>query len=161
VQINLKKILLVVLSSTLMGLAYNYLSPGGVGLFAYNHKKLLAAEMLGTDATEPKQIHVKEAFDLYNADVVFLDAREPEDFKSGHIKNAVNIFADDFETYRGRLKNILPDEPVVTYCGGTDCDLSIVLATKLSRLGYKKIFIFFGGWNEWTEAGYPTEKSGK
>jgi rhodanese-related sulfurtransferase len=160
-KLNFKILIIILTASILMGLVYNYLSPGGVGIFTYDHKKLLTAGLLGSDTAEPKQIHLQEAFDLYNGDVIFLDAREPEDYELGHIKNAVNIYADDFETYSGRLKKISPDEPVVTYCGGTDCDLSIVLGTKLSRLGYKKIFVFFGGWNEWTEAGYPTEKAVK
>ena len=156
-KIDYKRLLIILTGAVLLGLTYNYLSPAGVGIFSYNHKKIITSEILGANTAEPKQIHLKDAFDLYNADVIFLDAREPEDYKLGHIKNAINVYADDFETYRKKLENISHDEPVVTYCSGSDCDLSIVLGTKLSRLGYKKIFVFFGGWNEWEKASYPVE----
>ena len=157
-KIDYKRVFYIVLGAFILGIVYNYFSPNGVKLLSYDHKKIITAGILGNDtAAEPKQIHLKDAFDLYNADVVFLDAREPEDYKLGHIKNAINVYADDFETYRKKLENISHDEPVVTYCSGSDCDLSIVLGTKLSRLGYKKIFVFFGGWNEWKKASYPVE----
>jgi rhodanese-related sulfurtransferase len=157
-KIDYKRLFIIVAGAVLLGLSYNYFSASGVGVFSYNHKKIITAEILGANTAEPKQIHVKEAFELYNANVIFLDAREPEDYKLGHIKGAVNIYADDFESFRDKLKSVPHDEPVVTYCSGSDCDLSIVLGTKLSRLGYKKIFVFFGGWNEWKQASYPVEK---
>jgi hydroxyacylglutathione hydrolase len=65
---------------------------------------------------------------------------------------------DHFDDYKYLLDKIDKSQPVVTYCAGSDCDLSIVLGTALSDLGYKKIFVFFGGWNDWLEAKYPIEK---
>jgi len=160
-NIHYKKIISIVLISVLLGFAYNYISPKGVSLFGYDNKKLLSEELLGANNSEPKQIHIDEALKLYEAEVVFIDAREHEDYKTGHIKNAIIIPYYDFDNYKKNLQNISKDEPVVTYCGGTDCDLSIMLGNKLSTLGYKKVFIFFGGWNEWTSANHPVDKSGK
>lgn len=107
---------------------------------------------------EPKTITADQAYKLYNQNVVFIDARERNDFAAGHIRGAINIPYYSFEEFKFLLKNIAKDKPVVTYCGGTDCDLSIILGNQLFKLGYKQVYIFFGGWNQWKENNYPVEE---
>jgi 3-mercaptopyruvate sulfurtransferase SseA len=34
-----------------------------------------------------------------------------------------------------------------------------LLANLLFEQGYKQVYVFFGGWNEWLNASYPIEKS--
>ena len=104
---------------------------------------------------EPKAITLSQAYSLYNANGKFIDARESYDYKEGHITGAINIPYYEFEEYKNKLENLSKDDPVVTYCSGTDCELSILLGNQLSSMGYKKVFIFFGGWPEWTDANYP------
>jgi len=104
---------------------------------------------------EPKAITISQAYSLYNANGKFIDAREAFDYEEGHITGAINIPYYEFEEYKNKLENLSKDEPVVTYCSGTDCDLSILLGNQLSSMGYKKVFIFFGGWPEWIDANYP------
>jgi rhodanese-related sulfurtransferase len=106
---------------------------------------------------EPLSINLKQAYILYKRNTLFIDAREPEDYRIGHIKNAINIPADHFDDYEFKLDKIDKDQPIVTYCAGSDCDLSIVLGNILSDMGYKKIYVFFGGWNNWIDANYPVE----
>ncbi len=108
---------------------------------------------------EPIAINLKQAYELYKKDIVFLDARENEDYKEGHIKNALNLPYYDFDSYKQILNSIPQNSTIVTYCAGTDCDLSILLGKQLFESGYKKIYIFFGGWNDWLNANYPIEKS--
>jgi 3-mercaptopyruvate sulfurtransferase SseA len=31
------------------------------------------------------------------------------------------------------------------------------VALKLNEMGYTKVSVLKGGWNEWVQAGYPTE----
>jgi len=109
--------------------------------------------------TEPLSINLKQAYSLYKKNTLFIDAREPEDYRLAHIKNAINLPMDHFDDYKSMLEKIDKDQPIVTYCAGTDCDLSIVLSNVLYDMGYKKLYIFFGGWNEWFNAKYPTETS--
>jgi len=104
---------------------------------------------------EPKAITISQAYSLYNANGKFIDAREALDYEEGHITGAINIPYYEFEEYKNKLDNLSKDEPVITYCSGTDCDLSILLGNQLSSMGYKKVFIFFGGWPEWIDANYP------
>ena len=109
--------------------------------------------------TEPLSINLKQAYSLYKKNTLFIDAREPEDYRLAHIKNAINLPMDHFDDYKYMLEKIDKDQPIVTYCAGTDCDLRIVLSNVLYDMGYKKLYIFFGGWNEWLNAKYPTETS--
>ena len=104
---------------------------------------------------EPKAITLSQAYSLYIANNVFIDARESVDFEEGHITNSINIPFYEFEENKNKLEQLSKDDPVVTYCSGTDCDLSILLGNQLHSMGYKKVFIFFGGWPEWINANYP------
>ncbi len=104
--------------------------------------------------TEPKAVTLAQALVLYNQGVVFLDARDNYFYREGHIKGAVSLPYYQFEEFEHNLKNISKDQPIVTYCDGTDCDLSVTLANKLFKMGYKRVYIFFDGWVEWNNAGY-------
>ena len=112
--------------------------------------------------TEPKAIKLDQAYILYNKGITFIDARDTSDFIAGHIKNSINIPFDDFDNYKQRLDQLSKENPLVVYCAGTECDLSILLGNLLFiEMGYKKVYVFFGGWLDWTKAKYPVEKSSK
>ncbi|MCU7494120.1 MAG: rhodanese-like domain-containing protein [Ignavibacteria bacterium] len=160
---DFKKVLIIVCASLLLGLTYNYFSPEALPLFGFSIKKYVSDELLRSEGSmlpeaEPRHISLKEALRLYEAHVTFIDAREEPDFQAGHIGHAINIPYDRFNKYQEILKSIPKDEPVVSYCGGSDCELSIMLGNKLASMGYNKVFIFFGGWNAWADAKYPIGK---
>jgi rhodanese-related sulfurtransferase len=110
---------------------------------------------------EPLAIKIDKAYQLFKQGVKFIDARMPEEYSEGHIKGAINIPFDGDESYRSVLNSFSKDEILVTYCSGTDCDLSILLGDELFNKGFKKVYIFFGGWNDWLERGYPISKGEK
>lgn len=109
--------------------------------------------------TEPAAINIQQAYRLFEQNILFIDAREKSDYDYAHIKGAINIPFDHFDEYKNLLNGIDKSRTIVTYCGGSDCDLSIMLGNLLFDLGYKKTFIFFGGWNDWLQAGYPTQSN--
>jgi rhodanese-related sulfurtransferase len=108
---------------------------------------------------EPKAIKLEQAFTLYNKGVLFIDARDEGDFLAGHISNSINIPFDDFDNHKQKLEEISKEKPLVIYCAGTDCDLSVLLGNLLFEKGYKQVYVFFGGWVEWLDANYPVEHS--
>jgi rhodanese-related sulfurtransferase len=107
--------------------------------------------------TEPKAIKLDQAYTLFNKGITFVDAREESDYLAGHITNSINIPFDDFDNYKQKLNQLSKEKPMVIYCAGTDCDLSILLGNLLFEKGYKKVYVFFGGWIDWLNANYPVE----
>lgn len=106
---------------------------------------------------EPIGINLEQAYKLYTMGFVFVDARVEEEYKTGHIKNSINLPIYDFDKHQKELASISKSQTIICYCGGSDCDLSTQLANKLFSLGYKNNYIFIGGWEQWKTAGYPVE----
>jgi rhodanese-related sulfurtransferase len=109
---------------------------------------------------DPPFISLDEAAALYQSDnVLFIDSRDPEDYRAGRIKNAVNLPFDSLEDHwDGTIPSIPKDRTLVIYCSGTECELSLLLAREFVYRGYKKVYVFFGGWREWEKARLPVER---
>ena len=102
---------------------------------------------------------VKLEFSKYHFDAgsaVFIDARDPEDYESGHIQNAINIPYDYYEDYEDVINGLDDAGIYIIYCSGEECSLSIDLADYLyTEKLIDKLLIFEGGWPQWRDAGYP------
>ena len=122
----------------------------------HNNQEVIEEEIF----VEPKVINLEQAYILFNNGAKFIDAREDIDYNEGHISNAINIYFYSFEGNENKLNGISKNEAIVTYCNGTDCDLSVLLGNKLAEIGYKNVFVFFGGWLDWVEADYPINTIG-
>jgi rhodanese-related sulfurtransferase len=161
-NMNFKIVLTIIVASSVLGLIINFISPKGIPLIVEEKSLSWANEEINIDANgeetilkEPPAIHLEQAKNLYERNALFIDAREKEEYEVSHIKGAINIPFYSFDEYKNQLKNIEKSRIIITYCGGTDCDLSILLGNQLFELGYKNTFIFFGGWNDWLKAKYP------
>jgi rhodanese-related sulfurtransferase len=109
-------------------------------------------------------LNLAEASALYqNPEIVFLDARYPEEYARGHIERAmllpVEAEEEVFDAYWREIKPLLDTNTlIVTYCSGVECESSLFLARYLrDELGYDSVMIFFGGWRRWEKAGLPVE----
>jgi rhodanese-related sulfurtransferase len=107
------------------------------------------------DFAKPVDIKIDFAKALFDKKYRFIDARDIADFQAGHIQGAMNIPYHDFEKYRETLEGLPKDQVYVTYCSAA-CDVSIDMAYAMAKMGFKKMYIFHGGWDEWKTAGYPT-----
>jgi rhodanese-related sulfurtransferase len=101
-----------------------------------------------------KTVSYQQIVKLVNKqDVLFIDARSPEQYAEGHIGNAINIFPqnenqEEFLT----LVNSLPENKIfIIYCDGGACDLSHELAKVMLEFGFTQAFLYKGGWEEWIE----------
>jgi|SRR5690606_17971520 len=88
-------------------------------------------------------------------EIQLVDVRTKEEFKSGHIKNALNIDVKDvnFKSYTNNLKK---DKPVLVYCRSGK--RSSEAAEILKELGFTKIVSLEGGIVSWEEADLPISK---
>jgi len=116
-------------------------------------------------------VDCKQALELFHdprlaqGTIVFIDARNDEHYQKGHIPGAWQFDRYHPENY---LSAVLPvcqvAQQVVVYCAGGDCEDSEFAALFLrdsAQVPGEKLFVFTGGWNEWTERGLPVETGGR
>ena len=106
---------------------------------------------------EPMAINMEFAKHLFDTkSAIFIDARDPEDYNVGHIKNSINIPFDYYEDYEEVIDSLNTLSKYVIYCSGDECSLSMDLADYLfSEMLFEKVLIFEGGWPQWRDAEYP------
>jgi len=120
----------------------------------------VAKDMTSKDlVTEAKkqisEISVSDAKVLFDkGETIFVDCRTKEEYKMGHVPDAINIPRGLLEF---KVADKIPDKQasIVMYCrkGGRGC-----LATcTLCKMGYKNVKNMDGGWLAWEKAGYPIE----
>ncbi len=103
-------------------------------------------------------ITVDESYEVFlnNEDYLFIDVRSEDEYKSGHVKGAINIPVSEIEN---RLDEIPADKSLIVYCNGSGCDRSGSAAGVLKENGFKNVYDMIGsGIFEWEEKGYPIEK---
>jgi len=94
-------------------------------------------------------------------EVIFIDARDEEHYRAGHIPGAYLFDRFRPENY---LTNVVPAcltaQQIVFYCNGGDCDDSEHAAIMLRDsigLPKQKVFVYGGGLTEWITNGLPVE----
>lgn len=164
-QILLKTLIIILLGS-ITGLVYNAFSPSGITLMGNWSPRITGDSLVVPfgymDGQDPPAISLDYAMMMFQSkNTIFLDARYPEDYQAGHIKGAVNLPYEEFEEHSPQvLPNLPKDQEIIAYCDGTECETSLLLARELIDLGYRNIKVFFGGWQEWRDAGLSVESGG-
>jgi len=136
-----------------LGIVFGLLA-GGCAATA-PQKEMTAKDLVQEAKKNICEITVAEAKEILDqGGYVFIDCREPKEYKMGHVPGAMNIPRGLLEF---KIEKKVPNkqENVVLYCksGGRGC-----LATcSLCRMGYKNVKNVDGGWLAWEKAGYPIE----
>lgn len=87
---------------------------------------------------------------------ILADARDTDAYDHSHIPGAIPVPADEV----GRLaKDYDRNIDVITYCGGYNCPASTYAAREFIKNGFRNVWDFKGGMDEWAEAGNPMEKN--
>ena len=95
---------------------------------------------------------------------LFVDARDSAEFNCGTIPGSVNLPFDYLpeQNLAGHIDSALggvsKEMPIIIFCSGEECDLSLHLARNLQSLGYSQVSIFFGGAREWEKFGLEVEQ---
>ncbi|TAE21149.1 MAG: rhodanese-like domain-containing protein [Candidatus Kapaibacterium sp.] len=125
-------------------------APSGQSNASGNASANAGAAAPTSERPKPLEIRIDQVEKLLaNPDVLFIDARKANEFERGHIGNAINIFTPEFEQSIPRIIGLPREKPIVVYCGGGACELSHELAAHLVGLGFTRVFVYVGGWNEW------------
>lgn len=118
-------------------------------------KDMTAKDLVAEAKASVKTVSMADAKSNLGKDgVVFLDVREPKEFKAGHIPGAINIPRGlaEFKIDKS-IKN--KNAKIFIYCktGGR----ATLTAANLIKMGYKNIVNIEGGWEAWMKAGYPVD----
>ena len=122
---------------------------------AWAEKPLAPEKMSGTilvGAEETVELIVN------TQNLVIIDSRKEVEHLKGHIQGSVSLL--DTEMTLEQLSKYAPDKstPLLFYCNGERCLRSSRAAIKAQGWGYKLIYWFRGGWNEWVEKGMPVSR---
>lgn len=90
--------------------------------------------------------------------LLIIDSRKEIEYSKGHIQGSVNLL--NTEMTLEKLSKHAPDKstPLLFYCNGARCLRSSRAAIQAQDWGYKMIYWFRGGWNEWIEKGMPVSQ---
>ena len=107
-----------------------------------------------------KDVTAQEAFDLIqqnkgNPDFLIIDVRTPEEFKDGHIENAILI---DFysENFKDELAKLDREKTFSIYCrSGNRSGQAVDI---MAELGFQEIYNLSVGIQEWIAQGFPIVK---
>jgi 3-mercaptopyruvate sulfurtransferase SseA len=82
--------------------------------------------------------------------VVFIDARDADDYKAGHIGGAINIPPTATHIYRRMvMSGISRDAPIIVYCRSELCPSSTYVAMSLIDDDFNRVSIYKSGWDDW------------
>lgn len=103
---------------------------------------ILICLLLTACSEKYKTITTNEALDLIENGAIVIDVRSDEEYKSGHIKGAINIPVDE-------IKNVTynKDETLIVYCASGVRSANAV--NILADMGYTSLYNLDGGLLNW------------
>lgn len=105
----------------------------------------------GGSALTPQQVTQK----INHEDAKVLDIRAKDDFKKGHLPNAINIPARDIQSRMNELE-AYKDEPLILICKtGTTAGAT---GSVLAKAGFTKLYKLRGGIMDWQGSNLPLVK---
>ncbi len=126
-------------------LALVFVVSGAMLLWPLIKGRLSSAEQIGTlEATRL----------INNENPLLLDVREPNEYVSGHLPDALHIPLSQIKDRSGELAKYAT-RPVIVYCERGMRSSSA--ASALSKLGFSRVLELRGGLRAWRDAGLPTK----
>ena len=138
----------------------NYLLPACL-LIILTVSPSLAITPKAPPASKATHITAEEVNKMFEdqADFLLIDARYDELFKDGHIPGAISLPADvvNAETLAEHSDDM--SKKLVFYCQDINCPASRIGAAKAIGAGYKYVYEFSGGYEDWKSHGYKVTKA--
>ncbi len=145
---SLVDICAVLVAGMVLGLVYNFASPGGIAVIPTTWRH----------ASSP-QVDIQKAEQLFNTQgALFVDARPPEFYNQRHITAAVNLPPALFDfIYMMRFSRMVPEQPFVVYGRTISRHYDEEIAYRLRDRGHPNVLVLTGGIGQWNSKGLPTE----
>jgi len=141
----------LVLAALSLGATYHYMDEEGF-LASPGATEQIQKDYAGTFIP---RIDVGDAQEYLDGDTLFIDARFPRDFESGHFAGAINVPVNtNREKRRDILAAVSKDAPLLVYCQSARCTYAERLAIGLVEDGYSRVAVMRGGWQEY-QRGQP------
>ncbi len=104
-----------------------------------------------------KPVDNQQATTLINKeDAVIVDVRSSEEFRKGHIINAINLPSEDIEANKVALIEKYKNTPIIVMCETGMRSSSA--AKRLTKMDFTTVYNLSGGIAGWKEANLPTVK---
>ena len=86
--------------------------------------------------------------------MTLVEALPEKYWRKAHLPGALQI---DYTEVDEKAARLLPDKDatIVVYCANTECQNSTMAAYSLDSLGYKNVFEYVEGKQDWADAGFP------
>ena len=155
---SLHQIYLYLTISFITSLVINLSRTDTLPIFADQIKKIEEIEQINEKMSHPiiREISIDIAKDLFDQNMLFVDARSEEYYIEGHIPKAV--CNDNLDLLITKMEqHISIDDGFIVYCSDDDCGSSEELAYLLQEQGFSNIYLFKGGWKQWVDNNLPIE----
>ena len=156
---SLHQIYFFFIISLTLSVSVNLFRPKPILYIAKNLEIIKDIDQINKDVSNPmiRTIDIEIAKTLFENNTLFVDARAEEYFENGHIPNAIcnddiNLLIEEIDS------RIQVDEGFIVYCSDDDCGSSEELAYKLQEQGFMSIYVFKGGWKQWTNNNLPVSR---
>lgn len=84
-----------------------------------------------------------------NRTAVIIDAREPGDYSRGHVRGAINLPADEKESYLPKFsQDVATNQLIIIYCSGSLCPASDKVYDYATSQGFTNMRVFKPGWGK-------------
>ena len=85
-----------------------------------------------------------------------IDARDPKDYKDGHIPGAVSLMLSEIEKKGSKI--LKEEKDIVIYSKDINCPASGLVSKKLDDSGYSSVYNYDPSYADWVSKSYPIEK---
>lgn len=128
-------------------------------VFAVGSPPVFAAYMAPESIVGAPTITAAELIELAvtTNGLVVIDARKFADWEDGYIDGAIHMVNTEM-TPDALAVIVKRDQPVIFYCNGPNCYRSGDASTKAVQWGWRQVYWFRGGIEEWVAEGFPLTK---
>lgn len=135
-----------------------------VGSAMASHHLPSAPDVSPQEVAGTVKVSAEEVFSLFEGTpgLVIIDSRLADGPSAGRSQGFIegSVSLPDTQTDCPSLARVIPkkDTPALFYCNGPKCGRSAKAIDVARKCGYRRLYWFRGGFEEWMEKGYPYVK---